>query len=234
MSSAASPHTEEPSNTEALGRTLPAMSLLGATILTAIATLVLAVFAFITAVLAFLAWRKQSREVSDQASMLKVQSDRLDEQRKINQKQTEVLELQARELNESLAERKREAERRHRDQAAHVFLTEKRWPAQPRGPLDSEPPLITATAHNTSDQPVYDADLRWHQGPGGYGEPNPEPIGTVRPDMSVRRERKFPSNAHIEHCGAALRFTDAAGTRWIRRADGYLAEYPPDAGQLVM
>lgn len=67
------------------------MSLLGATILTAIATLVLAVFAFITAVLAFLAWRKQSREVSDQASMLKVQSDRLDEQRKINQKQTEVL-----------------------------------------------------------------------------------------------------------------------------------------------
>jgi cbb3-type cytochrome oxidase subunit 3 len=43
--------------------------------ITAIATAVLAVFAIVTAVFAFLAFRKQSREVSDQAKMLKVQSD---------------------------------------------------------------------------------------------------------------------------------------------------------------
>jgi hypothetical protein len=39
------------------------MSLLGATILTAIATLALAVFAFITAIFAWLAFRRQSQEV---------------------------------------------------------------------------------------------------------------------------------------------------------------------------
>ncbi len=38
--------------------------------LTAAATLALAVLAFLTAALAYLAWRKQSREVSDQAEML--------------------------------------------------------------------------------------------------------------------------------------------------------------------
>lgn len=46
------------------------MSLLGATILTAIATVVFAVGAIVAAVLAFMAWRMQSREVRDQAEML--------------------------------------------------------------------------------------------------------------------------------------------------------------------
>jgi len=55
--------------------------------ITAIATVVLAVFAIVTAVFAILAFRKQSREVSDQASMLKVQSGQLAEQRKINAEQ---------------------------------------------------------------------------------------------------------------------------------------------------
>jgi hypothetical protein len=57
---------------------------------------------------------KQSQEVSDQAAMLRIQSEQLDEQRKLNKEQTRVLALQAEELRESLAERKREAvERRN-------------------------------------------------------------------------------------------------------------------------
>ncbi|HET6192245.1 MAG TPA: hypothetical protein VFE59_35205 [Trebonia sp.] len=48
------------------------MSLLGATILTAIATLTLAVFAFITAIFALLAWLGQRNEVRDQAKMLQI------------------------------------------------------------------------------------------------------------------------------------------------------------------
>jgi hypothetical protein len=71
--------------------------------LTAIATAVLAVFAILTTIYAVRAFRKQSQEVSDQASMLKVQSERLevyrtqiDEQREINDTRGKVLELQAR------------------------------------------------------------------------------------------------------------------------------------------
>lgn len=67
--------------------------MLGATILTAIATLALAVFALITAVLAFMAWCKQSREVRDQVEMLKVQAERLAEDRKVNAEQIRVLGL---------------------------------------------------------------------------------------------------------------------------------------------
>ena len=47
--------------------------------LTAIATAVLAFFAIVTAVYARRAFLKQSKEVSDQASMLKVQSEQLAE-----------------------------------------------------------------------------------------------------------------------------------------------------------
>lgn len=64
--------------------------------ITAIATAALALFAIVTAVFAIFAFRKQSKEVRDQA-LLNVQS----EQRKINERQTEVLELQATELRES-------------------------------------------------------------------------------------------------------------------------------------
>src|SRR5215467_4190988 len=89
---------------------------------TAIATAVLAAFAFATAILAGLAFWKQSREVHDQAEMLKLESEQLTEQRKLNAEQAKVLELQASELRESLEERKREAAERYRAQAVQVFI----------------------------------------------------------------------------------------------------------------
>ena len=55
-------------------------------------------FAIVTAVFAVLAFRKQSREVSDQAKMLEVQSDQLGEDRTVNAEQIRVLKLQAEEL----------------------------------------------------------------------------------------------------------------------------------------
>jgi hypothetical protein len=63
---------------------------------TAAATPTLAILAALTAGLAYAAWRKQSREVSDQAEMLELQRRRLAEQEKASAKQAEVLELQAR------------------------------------------------------------------------------------------------------------------------------------------
>ncbi len=66
------------------------MSLIFATKLTAGATAALAVFAIVTAVFVILAFREQSKEVSDQASMLEVQSEQLAEQRKVNAEQIRV------------------------------------------------------------------------------------------------------------------------------------------------
>ena len=69
--------------------------------ITAIATAILAAFAIITAIYAVRAFREQSQEVSDEAEMLCIQSDQFAEQRKINERQTGVLALQAAELRES-------------------------------------------------------------------------------------------------------------------------------------
>jgi hypothetical protein len=80
------------------------MSLIGATVFVAIATTVLAAGAIVTAIFAILAFREQSKEVSDQAEILKIQSSRLglqeqqfEEQRTINRKRDELLDKQIRE-----------------------------------------------------------------------------------------------------------------------------------------
>ena len=117
------------------------MSLFGVTMLTAVATVVLAVGAIVTGILAYLAFRKQSREVSaiegqvadereltrQQAELLRVQTGQLEvlraqleEQRKTSSKQAEVLELQAEDLLKSLEERERAADERKRSQAVSV------------------------------------------------------------------------------------------------------------------
>ena len=69
--------------------------------ITAIAAAVLAAFAFITAILAGLAFWKQLRGVRGQARMLRIEFERLAEQRNLNAEQAKVLELQASELRES-------------------------------------------------------------------------------------------------------------------------------------
>jgi hypothetical protein len=66
--------------------------------ITAIANIVLAVFAIVTGVFAFLAFRKQSREVSDQAEALALQRQELADQQAANAAQAEVLKLQADDL----------------------------------------------------------------------------------------------------------------------------------------
>ncbi|HVB41959.1 MAG TPA: hypothetical protein VNF47_04545 [Streptosporangiaceae bacterium] len=69
------------------------MSLLLATQITAVATAVLGVGAIITAIFAFLAFRKQSVEVT-------TLQDQISDQRKVNEQQTTVLKLQTNELGD--------------------------------------------------------------------------------------------------------------------------------------
>lgn len=88
--------------------------------ISAIATIGLLIGAIITAKYAIKAFRAQPKEVDDQATMLKVQSDQLEEQRTINA-------LQAKDLEESLKERERLRRITEREQADAVLF--EWWPA---------------------------------------------------------------------------------------------------------
>jgi len=127
------------------------MSLIFATQLTAAA---LALAALATAILAFMAWRKQSREVSDQAEMLELQRRQLADQQTATAKQAEVLELQAAELRESLAERKREAKEKHSAQAAQVTA----WFGQ-QVRMNGTISGWGAMVRNASNLPVFDVRI---------------------------------------------------------------------------
>jgi hypothetical protein len=217
------------------------MSLIFATQLTAVFTAILGVGAIVTAILAYAAFRKQSREVRaierqvtdgqelarQQAELLKVQTgqlevlrEQLQDQRKAFAAQTEIVKLQATDLRDSLEERAQEARRRLRAQAQLVFLTEDRYPGGKADP--SAPPSVTVTIVNSSNQPIYDADLYWRVGDELYGEPNPEHLGIILPGQSTAKTRKFPSDADLSTCSTELRFNDADGIRFQRRSDGYL------------
>lgn len=203
------------------------MSLIFATQVGAVATVVLAVGAIVTAIFAIRAFRKQSQEVSDQAKMLKIQSDRLDEQRKINAEQTKVLELQKDELGASLAERKREAAERRRAQASRVFILAK---AHPR---DGEPiSVISRTVKNTSQLPIYDLILLWRGETGEWidiGDPVDLPVfmpgeqhdwaTSIEPSVRIQSFLTDPSLIR-----AAVVFRDAAGVHWRLQSDGQLVE----------
>lgn len=191
--------------------------------LTAVANLVLAAFAIMTAILALLAWLKQSREVRDQAEMLDLQRQQLEAQREDSARQAEVLELQAADLRESLEERKRSAARRRREQAAHVFITEKPHPWN-NGTINGGHHSIAVTVANTSDEPIYQARLRWHLDGQPHRDPTAEEVGTILPGDKTVKSGSYPRGTDLGICGAILEFRDAAGVKWLRRADGYLGE----------
>ena len=215
------------------------MTVFGATLLTAAATVILAVGAIITAVLAKRAFDKQSEEVrilqrqaNDSAKMLRIQSGQLDAQhdqlhslQKVSEKQIEVLGLQATDLRESLEERKRDTAQRRRAQASRVFVTELRHPyIFDPGVVTGGIAYVKVTVTNSSPDPVYDTQLQWHMGSAPHGDPNPEPVGTILPGAEVTESRSFPRTAKLDKCGATVVFHDATGLRWRRRPDGNLAE----------
>jgi hypothetical protein len=184
---------------------------------------VVAALAFVAAVLAY---RKQSEAYGQQAEQVELQRRQLEDQRNINVKLAEVAELQVLEIQESLAERKREAEDRRRTQASKVFIWEVRAPAaaivRPAAESARNAWLITAHASNTSDQPVYDLEFIWHAGTARSGQTDFVP--QLLPGVEVEKERRAPQGATAGRFGAALKFRDASGKRWLRRPDGELTE----------
>lgn len=181
--------------------------------------------------------RVQSGQLGLQREQLADQHTAIEDQILANARQAKVLELQASELRESLGERKREAEQRKSAQAAQVFISQqhalaslvKETAAEREGQFHTEmwgDDSIRAevTVANASNQPIYEAELRWHRGSAGHGDPNPEPLGTIMPGTESVHNRDFPLDTNMAVSGAVLRFRDAAGTTWMRRLDGGLVE----------
>ncbi|HET9970377.1 MAG TPA: hypothetical protein VFQ68_19240 [Streptosporangiaceae bacterium] len=186
--------------------------------------------AIVTAVYAVRAFRKQTQEVTDQATMLKVQSNQLDEQRKINAEQTRVLELQARELQESLDERKCEGDERRRAQASRLFIWQERGPqvvtteAAARGETGS--PSVIAHIVNAGQQPVYNVIISWRLGS------QPRRLRYLTPLMPGDENedtQPIPPEAEPGQFSPVAFFRDAAGVTWRTHPDGQLDEIP--AGQ---
>jgi hypothetical protein len=162
--------------------------------------------------------------------MLKVQSDQLEEQRKVNAEQVKVLALQSKELNESLAQRKREADERRRVQASRVFMHEEPLDADPRVSQASlaargeqRQPVVVAHVINTSEQPVYNVLISWHLGTVPQGQRHLMPLMPGAEDKDIQ---PVPSGSAEGQFGAVAFFRDAAGVTWRTRPDGQLDEIP--------
>jgi hypothetical protein len=244
-----------------------------ATWVLAMATVVLAGGAIVTAVFAIRAFGKQSDELgvlqqqaSDQAEelaiqrrqaettseMLRVQSGQLasqqqqfDAQKDINEKQTTVLGLQAEELSESLAERKRQAEQQRRAQASQVAA----WFGQGDVPLPiavamrAGAPAVTAAwgawIRNESALPALSVRVFFNYihaetavSEDWQAVMRGGPVSMIRV-LPPRTERfvEIPDEVRtkIPECdesvyAVSMEFMDAAGIRWVRDARGALKE----------
>ena len=216
--------------------------------ITAIATAVLAVFAIVTAVFAVRAFRRQSKEVSDQAEMLKVQSRQLDLQSQQLNDQREINALQAEDLRESLTERARLRQDVEREQADKIGLRMGTIPFPDYSEEDVSgfhvaPGEVVhmAVVSNESRRPIQNVGCKY--GPyfavmvgrlvGQLGTP-PRLIDSLpRADARVIRagetygfvfelsSRRLPIGGHGE-----ARFTDDAGLHWRLDDDLHLKQLP--------
>src|ERR1035438_3092584 len=192
------------------------MPLTAPTWITAVATVILGAGAIVTAIFAILAFRKQSLEVrllqqgaadqqaliKQQAEAIRLQANQIDLQRQqfsdqqdISRQQAGVLELQAAELQASLEERKRYAKERRRTQASQVFITQEIRPQARYADITERPaertdlpPVIAAQVHNSSGQPIYNVEIRWHRGTAPWpGAAPPAPRRAAGPAQRGRR-----------------------------------------------
>jgi hypothetical protein len=181
------------------------MSLLVAAQITAIATAILAVGAIVTAVLAYRALIKETQEV-------RAIERQVTDQQEFARRQSEVLELQARELDESLAERKWEAEQRRIAQASRIFTG--------AAPFSEDTADVSPRVVNASDLPVYDAQL-WHS---AHSDPDYDDLGTILPGEAIVGAGRYPAGTNPAKMNVILKFRDAAGVTWIRTQEGALIE----------
>lgn len=84
---------------------------------------------------------------------------------------------------------------------------------------------MIAHIKNTSEQPVYELELTWHQGAALRG--SVKALGVLLPAAQQNLQRELAENfspASRERFGVTLRFRDAAGVRWTVDQDGNIDE----------
>jgi hypothetical protein len=171
----------------------------------AIATVVLAVGAIFTVFYARNAFREQSKEVG-------------------------LLQLQVKDQQDA---RQREAEERHRAQAAQVYITREVFAGrrahagdEPIKGIGAKAASVTAIVHNVSDQPVYDLRVHWMAGDAGVQAGLEDQLGTLGPRDRRPTVRPVPPAVTTEQFSVIAYFRDAAGARWTLTPDGQLAPVP--------
>jgi hypothetical protein len=147
----------------------------------ALATVGLLVGAYFTAVYAKKAFGEQSKEV-------KLVQDQLAEEREFNRRQAGVLDLQARELRESMEERRRESELRHWYQAVRVFPHVET--------TQGESASYFVIVKNVSDLPVYALypAMRWRSGSSEGSQAFPE---CFQPVLMPGDALRFPAEGEL-------------------------------------
>ncbi|WP_297546869.1 hypothetical protein [Amycolatopsis sp.] len=81
-------------------------------------------------------------------------------------------------------------------------------------------------AFNTSDQPVFDVLVRWHNGtaPWSQGGKDTDELVALKPKEEVQLSREWGNGGNYSLAGVSLEFRDTAGVRWRRTRDGALDE----------
>ena len=127
-----------------------------------------------------------------------------------------ILQQQMKEQQDVLA---REARERHRAQAARVFISLNYRDEQ----------SASFTVANTSEQPVYDAEIQWRQSRSRPRIIRHSPLGTILPGdrriIVCEPTQGDPGTLpDPDDHFTTLIFLDAAGVMWTRRLDGDLSE----------
>jgi hypothetical protein len=195
---------------------------------------------------AVLAYEKQSQEVHGHAEQLRLESEQLADQKRVNNEQVRLMALQEQELRAAQDERERQDVERREAQAHQVAA----WFGSDGDPEGTGRPRQEwgAFVRNASLLPVFDVRVFFHfvqeLSSGGLGarglswypidRGGPiEPIRVLPPD--ARRFVEIPAEIRTmsDRCDAqtyvvAIHFTDAAGIRWVRDGRGELADVKID------
>jgi hypothetical protein len=170
------------------------------------------------------------------AKAFRTQADQLKDQTRVNRKQIEVLELQAVELREIRAERKREADVRRRAQASFVFIWQEYREGNPAqyadppdyiaglGPLPNgeSRPVMVAHVKNGGRQPVYDLAVTWTYSDDFRSKSEHlKPLMPDEEEINIELMRTSDDSALFSVTAV---FRDAAGVHWLSRPNGEFTE----------
>lgn len=197
--------------------------MLAATWVLVIATIALAVGAGATVWFAKRAFDKQSKEVQ-------ILAEQFEDQKRLNARQTDVLDLQQQDLRESLVQRQSA-------QASLIYVTNDYFSGQSRGSSEeivkgrtANAPTVTATVYNASPQPIYDVRVMWMDARNLKEIGDSDFLRTIRPGEHRIAEKELPPGSPSDAAIPVAYFRDVAGRRWTLLQDGYLDRVEPGKG----